>query len=174
MDKNIYEIENKFLLNTFSIEYKGKVAMLMFILGGLRRLINVDDLDIDIESCSLELSNIEKQVTEKEKSNSITIDFYKSSADKIEELINKMNEDYSPSNIIDLYFKNIYQLLGDGKTDLDEIKVVAKRMVEYFEYYCIDDEEEYNKICEKYGDINSKTLLELIALSYKQNMGNKK
>ena len=166
MDKE--QARRQYLQNIYCIEYYIKESELMSILTELQHLRIVDDLDIDVDYFRSLLSAVKNEM--KEKSNSDTFDYYRGHIESLGALIKKICEKYNPLVIVDLYFQKIHQLTTDKEVELDEIKETIERLVDYVEDLKLSKETEYQKICEKYGVIEYKALIELIAVSEEHGM----
>ena len=165
---NKEQAKKEYLQHIYWMECLIKEAQLMTILNKFQKLINIDDLDIDVDCFSQQLSMIKQEI--REKSNSLTMDYYKCYIEKLELLINRISEKYSPLVIVDLYFKKIQQLIIDRAVSINEIEIVLNRLFNYVEELRVSRENDYQKVCEKYGTIEYKTLIGVIALSEEHNM----
>ncbi len=161
---------HKYILGIYSIEYMIEEAKMMSAINDIKRFMIVDGLDIDIDTYLNEFGTIRKEINKLEKSGNITIDIYQSSKNKIKKLLDQINDEFDSLYIVSLYFKKINELLNDKDSNIEEIEEVKEKLNEYVIWIRIIDEEEYQKICEKYGVIENKALIDLLAISEEHKM----
>lgn len=165
MNSNNNSKKREYLLNIYYTEYLIEIAKITSALNEIKRFLIVEGLDIDIDSYINEFNTIKKEVSKLEKSGTITTNIYQSYKNRIKELLDKINDEYNSLTIVGLYLKKINDLLSDKDSSIEEIKEIIEKLNDYVSWIHIIDEKEYQNVCEKYGVIKNKVLIDLLVMS---------